>query len=143
MKQQSSVLQAAQLDLEQAQLPDGIGMRIEDVRDQLIRLHDKKVSLDDPVLMVVTVLNAYLAENDRLYNRHNSALTAILSDRTDKYVKAVAQVNDELKQSLSASALTGFQLVCERFRIGAYWLVGIIGVSSLINVAVFVATYWH
>lgn len=61
------------------------------------------MSPDDPILMIVTVLNAFLAEEEKLLD-HRKALTAILAERTDGYVRAVEQTTAHLGESLSSAS---------------------------------------
>ena len=55
-------------------LPDGIGLTLDDVRALLAKEHETIVPKDDPMLMIVTLLNAYLGEVDKLHARHGKAL---------------------------------------------------------------------
>nr|WP_320013117.1 hypothetical protein [uncultured Desulfobulbus sp.] len=127
------------------ELPDGIGLSMEEVRMLLAVKNSASVSPDDPILMVVTVLNAFLSEEEKLLDRHSKALTAILTERTDGYVKAVEQTATHLGESLSsASAAEMTRLFSEntkkieKFKQSQVWLAAIVTVSALVNVAVFV-----
>jgi hypothetical protein len=127
------------------ELPDGIGITIEDVRSLLATKNSVSVSPDDPILMMVTLLNAFLTEEEKLLNRHRRALTTILADRTDHYVQAVEQTSASLGESLSSSSLSEIKKIfvehygmMNQFRCSITWLAAIIGTSALVNVAVFV-----
>ena len=61
-------------------MPDGIGLSFDQVRTLLIQAHKTTMSDDDPMLMLVTINNAFLGEYDKLLDRHNEALTAFLVD---------------------------------------------------------------
>ena len=119
-------------------LPDGIGLTHGQVAALLAEQCKIVVSPDDPILMTTTVLNAYLHEQDKLLQRHNQALTSILAARTDGYVQTVEQVSLDLKTSLASSTVEGIQSTYKQFRISLIWLAGIIGISALVNVTVFV-----
>ena len=119
-------------------LPDGIGLTHDQVATLLAKQCKTVVSPDDPILMTATLLNAYLHEQDKLLQRHNQALTSILSARTAGHVQAVEQVSNDLKTSLTSSTVEGIQSTYKQFRISLIWLAGIIGTSALVNVAVFV-----
>jgi len=128
------------------QLPDGIGLTLEQVREQLAVQHQAVVAKDDPLLMLVTLLNAFLTEEDKLLNRHNQALTQILSARTDGYLQAVEKSTATLGESLSSASLDGVAKMfglhghkMERFQANMNWLAAIAGISALVNVAVFAA----
>ena len=43
-------------------LPDGIGLTVDDVRVLLAQTNNTSLPVDDPLLMVVTILNAFLNE---------------------------------------------------------------------------------
>lgn len=43
-------------------LADGRGLKYSEVRALLAEKHDSGISLDDPILMLVTILNVYLGE---------------------------------------------------------------------------------
>ena len=74
-------------------LPDGIGLTLDDVRALLAKEHETIVPKDDPMLMIVTLLNAYLGEVDKLHARHGKALAALMAGKTDAYVAVSALVN--------------------------------------------------
>ncbi len=128
-----------------SELPDGIGLSLEEVRTLLAVKNSASVSPDDPILMIVTVLNAFLTEEEKLLDRHRKALTAILAERTDGYVKAVEQTAAHFGKSLSsASAMEMSRLFSEnsrkmeRFNTSLSWLAAIVTISALVNVMVFV-----
>ena len=127
------------------ELPDGIGLSLEEVRMLLAMKNSASVSPDDPILMIVTVLNAFLSEEEKLLYRHRKALTTILTERTDGYVKSVEQTAVNLGESLSsASAAEMSRLFSEntlkmgKLNQSLFWLAAIVTVSALVNVAVFV-----
>ena len=62
-------------------LPDGIGLTLDDVRALLAKEHETIVPKDDPMLMIVTLLNAYLGEVDKLHARHGKALAALMAGK--------------------------------------------------------------
>jgi uncharacterized protein YbaP (TraB family) len=127
------------------QLPDGIGLTLDEVRSLLATKNSITVSPDDPILMMVTLLNAFLTEEEKLLNRHRKALTSILTDKTDIYIKAVEQTTASLSESISTSSVHEIKKIFQengatmnRFRSNMVWLAAIVGVSALVNVAVFV-----
>lgn len=126
-------------------LSDGIGMSFDQVIADLAAQHKTIVSKDDPILMVVTILNAFLTEEEKLLDKHNMALTSILADRTNEYVLAVQNTTASLGDCLSSASQDGIRNIfevhgekLERFRSNITWLAAIIGISALANVAVFV-----
>jgi hypothetical protein len=127
------------------QLPDGIGLTLDEVRSLLATKNSITVSSDDPILMMVTLLNAFLTEEEKLLDRHRKALTSILTDKTDIYIKAVEQTTASLSESISTSSVHEIKKIFQengatmiRFRSNMVWLAAIVGISALVNVAVFV-----
>ena len=127
-------------------LPEGRGLSFDQVREILAAQHQTIVSADDPILMVVTLLNAFLAEEDKLLDRHNKALTRILAVRTEGYVQAVEKTTATLGTSLSSASLESITQIfaihgqkMDRFRSNLTWLTAIAGTSALVNVAALAA----
>jgi hypothetical protein len=127
------------------QLPDGIGLTLDEVRSLLATKNSITVSPDDPILMMVTLLNSFLTEEEKLLDRHRKALTSILTDKTDIYIKAVEQTTASLSESISTSSVHEIKKIFQengatmnRFRSNMVWLAAIVGISALVNVAVFV-----
>lgn len=83
-----------QYEQEQAapEIPDGIGLRLDDVRMLIAREHDvQPPDKGDPMLLVVTMMNACLAEQQKLHERHCKAVTKVLGEKTDAYVRGVRE----------------------------------------------------
>jgi len=125
-------------------VPDGIGLDLESVRILLVQKHATVVDPDDPVLMLVTLQNAFLAEYEKLLDRHNKALTAILADKTDGYVAEVLTATKGLAKDFSKASvenirttLQGHVAALTTFRQNLTWLAAIVAVSALVNVTVF------
>lgn len=127
------------------ELPDGIGLTLDDVRVLLAQKNSITVSPDDPVLMIVTILNAFLTEEEKLLERHRKALTSILSDKTDVYIKTVEKTTSNLQESISSASVEEIKKifitnnsVLQKFKINMCWLAAIVCITALINVALFV-----
>ena len=126
-------------------MPDGIGLSLPDVQNILNAKHSVSVPPDDPLLMVVTILNAFLGETDKLHARHGKALSALMADKTDAYVQGVRQATDSLAEQLSASSMEGVRKLfaqhdekMQNFKNAMWYTTAIIAVSAIVNVAVFV-----
>ena len=133
-----------ELSVESA-LPDGIGLSLEQVRALLAKTHETVVDKSDPILMVVTILNAHLAEVEKLQDRHKEGLGKLMADKTDAYVSGVTAAVGQLTDSLSSASVQGICKVFDdhaaRLQIlknNTTWLAAIVAVSALLNVAVFV-----
>lgn len=126
-------------------LPDGLGLSVEDVRALLAKKHDLAVPKDDPLLMMVTILNAFLGAQSQLQKKHEKALSAFMGEQTTAYVqgveKSVADLTDTLSHMTSKGiqeAASGFAASLAGFRTSLFLCTAIIGLSALLNVAVFV-----
>ena len=126
-------------------VPDGIGLTLEQVQGLLAQTHKKVVDYHDPILMVVTMLNAHLAEVEKLHTRHKEGLGRLMADKTDAYVSGVQAAVGQLTDSLSSASAEGIRKVfddhaarLQSFKNSTTWLAAIVAVSALLNVAVFV-----
>lgn len=133
-----------ELSVESA-LPNGIGLSLEQIRALLAKTHETVVDKSDPILMVVTILNAHLAEVEKLQTRHKEGLGRLMADKTDAYVSGVTAAVGQLTDSLSSASVQGIRKVfddhaarLQTFKNNTTWLAAIVAVSALLNVAVFV-----
>ena len=125
--------------------PDGIGLTMEQVQKLLAKAHKTVVDDHDPILMVVTILNAHLSEVEKLQARHKEGLGRLMAEKTDGYVSGVAAAVGKLTDSLSSASIEGIRKVfddhaarLQSFKNSTAWLAAIVTVSALLNVAVFV-----
>lgn len=126
-------------------LPDGIGLSISDVQKLLAEKHEIAIPKDDPVLMVVTMLNAYLKEVQTLHERHEKGMSKLLADKTDVYVSGIQDSTNKLTETFTSASTEGVKQVWAENMIA---LVGfrkslalggtIIFLSALVNVTVFI-----
>ena len=126
-------------------LPDGVGLPMENVRKLLAEVHESVVSKDDPILMVVTMLNAYLGEVQALQKKHETGLSRLMADKTDGYVKGVKEAVSLLSESLSSASVEGVKAIfsehdsrLKAFKSNLSWLAAITACSAIINVIAFV-----
>ncbi len=126
-------------------IPDGIGLSLEQVQELLAKKHKKVVDYHDPILMVVTMLNAHLTEVEKLHARHKEGLGRLMADKTDAYVSGVQSAVGQLTESLSSASVEGIRKVFDEhaarlqvFKSNTAWLAAVIVISALLNVAVFV-----
>ena len=124
---------------------DKIGLNLEDVRALLTKTHNASIPANDPLLMIVTINNAYLGEVQKLHARHEQGLARLMADKTDAYVSGVKAVVDQLSTSLSSASVEGIRKVFDdhaatlnAFKYAVSWSAAIVAVSALLNVAVFV-----
>jgi hypothetical protein len=123
----------------------GVGMSLKEVGDLLATTHKTIVPQDDAILMVATMLNAYLGEVQKLHARHEKGLSKLMAEKTDAYVSGVNSAVDQLSESLSSASVEGVRKIFEahaatlnNFRNAAMWAAAIVSASALVNVVVFV-----
>lgn len=126
-------------------LPDGVGLSVESVRNLLAKVHESVVSKDDPILMIVTMLNAYLGEVQGLHKKHEAGLSRLMADKTDEYVSGVKEAVSLLSESLSSVSVEGIKAIFDKhdsrlkaFKSNLSWLAAITACSAIINVIAFV-----
>lgn len=133
-----------------ALLPDGVGLTLEQVRSLLTKHHDVAVPKDDPMLMFVTICNAFLGEVQALHQRHETGLTRLMADKTDAYVRGIKEATAQLAAGLSSASVEGFKAACKQhesrmagFKSNLTWLAAIVAVSALVNVTACVLLGWR
>mgnify|MGYP003623232730 CR=1 FL=1 len=126
-------------------LPDGIGLSLDDVRALLAKKHETVVAADDPLLMMVTILNAFLAEQQKQNDKWQGGMRQLLADKTDEYVSGVQTATDSLAEKLQAVSAQSMQNSFQTFRDSLnnfkstmIVLSAVVAISAIINVAVFV-----
>lgn len=126
-------------------LPDGFGLSVEDVRALLAKKHDLAVPADDPLLMMVTIQNAFLGAQTQLQKKHEKALAAFMGEQTAAYVQGVENSVSELQKTLSDVTINGirdaasdFAATLSEFKSTLYLCTAVMALSALVNVAVFV-----
>ena len=136
-------------------LPDGIGLSFEEIARELAAKSKTIISADDPILMMVPLCNAFLAEESKLMERHKKALAQIMAARTDNFVQSVQKAVDELGQTLTSATVQSLQAAfteqretmeqqrqaMQQHRSNIFWLSAIAAVSALVNVVVFVGIF--
>jgi hypothetical protein len=123
----------------------GVGMSLKAVCDLLATTHNTIVPKDDAILLIATLLNAYLGEVQKLHARHEAGLGRLMAEKTDAYVSGVNATVEQLSTSLSSASVEGIRKVFDAhaatlnaFKTAVYWAAAIVSVSALLNVAVFV-----
>ena len=136
-------------------LSDGIGLSYAEIADELARKSKAIVAQDDPIMMMVPLCNAFLAEESKLLERHKKALAQVMAVKTDTFVQSVQKTVEELGQTLTSATVQSLQTAftehreamklhetaLQQHRSNIFWLSAIAVVSGLINVAVFVGIF--
>jgi hypothetical protein len=97
------------------------------------------------MLMQVSILNAFIGEVEKLHERHNSALTKVMTSQMEKYVSGVQKTTDSLGEVLANTSVDAIgrifrehDAVIQRGAANARWCAAVMAVSALVNVAVFI-----
>lgn len=61
-------------------LPDGFGMSLDEVRALILNKYDIKVDKDDPILLIVPILNACLHEQKKLQDVYRENLKGVYQE---------------------------------------------------------------
>ena len=128
---------------------DVIGLSLDEVRNLIMQKNNEVIGLDDPLLMMVTINNAFLTEYEKLLEKHNKAISAIMSAKTEGYIKTVKGSVEKLTEELSSTSVAAIgetiqkifheqTLTLNNFTHNIKWIAAIIALSALVNVAVFV-----
>ncbi len=141
---ESEVLEKATKEPEPVITHDGRGLDLEQVRNLVMQQNNEILGKDDPLLIMVTILNAFIGEQEKVNDRHHNALVRIMSESTDKYITGVKNSVDTLSNELSNASVGTIKEVMQqedlsRVKYGQNmkWATLIVGVSALVNVVVF------
>ena len=126
-------------------LPDGFGLTLEQAQDLMFKAHKIVLANNEPALLTVTIFNAYLGEIAKLQARHEKGLTRLMAEKTDAYVSGVQAAVAQLSDSLSSASAEGIRKIFDEhaamlktFKSNVNLAAIIVGMSALLNVAVFV-----
>ena len=115
------------------------------MRALLAQKHNLAVPVDDPMLMMVTIQNAFLGAQAQLQKKHEKALAAFMGEQTTSYVKGVEKSVSELSDTLSGVTIKAFRAqprtsppASAASRPRCISARPIMAISALLNVAVFV-----
>ncbi len=125
----------------QPELPSGYGISLEDIAVLLAMKHDTSVRKDDPVLMLVTICNSFLGAVQSLYQKHNTALSSILTARTKEYISGVKNTTDALSKTLSDASVEAIRTIFDEHAFAlqaskrnARWCALIVAASTVANI---------
>ncbi|MDR1397160.1 MAG: hypothetical protein LBJ14_05460 [Desulfarculales bacterium] len=127
----------------QETLYEVIGINLEELRQRLKDVHDIGLSQDDPILMMATIFNVCLAEQEKVFEKHQAAITRYLGHTTDQYTEeitaAISGLNNAFRQISSDTVSGAFAKHAEalgQFRASLWWPISVAVISALINIAV-------
>ncbi len=115
-------------------IPDGFGLKIEEMRMLLAEKHNMQPpDVHDPLLMTVTIFNACMHEQEELHKKHKQALTAMLGECTADYVKNMQSSVNCLTQALSLASQDGIGNLFDAHKAEMAKLKVFLGYSMLLN----------
>ena len=125
------------------ELPDGVGLSFDDIALLMAMKHKSVIEADEPMLMMVSVCNAFLSETQKLHQRHNEALAKIIAGKTQEYISGVKQTTDAFTQTLADASVEGVRQIFEDHAASLQshqgntrWCALIVAISALANIAV-------
>ncbi len=68
-------------------LPDGFGMSLDEVRALILNKYDIKVDKDDPILLIVPILNACLHEQKKLQDEYEKSLKNVYQEVLEVFLE--------------------------------------------------------
>jgi len=94
--------------------PDFIPMSLDDARALLVREHDVAIGKDDPLLMEVTLHQAFLADFEKLLNLSQRKSNSVLLETGNSLAEVVENTLDSLKEkSVQDSIKSSFGLMTQ------------------------------
>lgn len=119
----------------------GIGLTIEDVRAILHREAGVSIDKDDPLCLLVPILNAYMDAFDKFAEKHRDGFSLYLNEEGSKVLEQSRKAADILAKGVSQSSISeireifqGFNKSLLNFQSNIRWLTIIAVVVSLANV---------
>ena len=121
-------------------LPES-GLTYDQIRDAVARECKTVLSPDDPDLIVVAILNAFLEKQADLQKKHQEALSRFMSEESARYVATVKKGAEDVTKTLSALTTQGLNEAAKdlaAFRTTLFLCTAISAISALLIVTVFV-----
>ncbi len=128
------------------EIPDGFGISIADVQALLAKYNETLVAKDDPILVQVTISNAFLSEYKKIQEKYQETLKDIYTEQVKDFLKEVKKGTDEVRQTLATVSVDGLHKIhleqstnLVKFRTHFLYLTAISCLSAFINLAVYMA----
>jgi hypothetical protein len=97
--------------LETPKIPDGIGLSFDVLKTLLKQENNTSIDKEDPLLLVATMMNAFLHEYDKLLKKHNEALTAFYGEQIKTTTDTI--IETAKKAAEAASAVDTIKTACD------------------------------
>lgn len=105
-------------------------INMEEISKRLAEIHKTYIPKDDPIMMIVSIHNAYLNQLKEMHNKHGDALKKMIGDNAGQIVDALSQTTvNKLKSNLKDYAT---------FQRDLRWCTVIIALSAIVNVLVLI-----
>ncbi len=100
-------------EVEKSKYDDGIGMSIEYVRALIAKENEVIIDKDDPILLMVTILNAFFHEHEKVQEKYMIALKNLYSDQVNDFVETIQESTDKVEEKLRAISTEGLIKIYE------------------------------
>ena len=113
---------------------DGVGITLEEARNLLAIKHETVVGIDDPILMMVTLNNAFLSQQEKLFGQYQTALKSLMSTELNNFTAETDKIMEEIKSVTASAVVEEAQLQLERvtkLRRDMIWMSAVTVVSAL------------
>ncbi len=100
-------------EVEKSKYDDGIGMSIEYVRALIAKENEVIIDKDDPILLTVTILNAFFHEHEKVQEKYMIALKNLYSDQVNDFVETIQESTDKVEEKLREISTEGLIKIYE------------------------------
>ncbi len=114
LDEEFSVDSATNVEETKSKYPDGIGMSIEYVKSLIAKDNEVIVDKDDPILLMVTILNAFFHEQEKAQDKYMLALKNVYSDQVNDFVDEIHKSTEQVKETLQSISTEGLIKIYER-----------------------------
>lgn len=102
---QSENITGIAIDNTQPQLPENYFLTLQAIQTLIKTKCDTIITKDDPILMIVPILNSYIHSILRLHSAHENAVQKIIMDKTKEFITAVKETTELYNKTLSETSV--------------------------------------
>ncbi len=128
------------------QLPDK-GLSYEDIQLMLAEKHKVMMKGEEPVMMIVSIMNVFLLELEELHKQHNDAVAKIMVGQTQNYVEEFRKTTASFNETVANTSVEAIRNIFDSHsaalnasRINNRWCAAIVAASALANIIVLTLT---
>ncbi len=111
---QEITLNSISTEEQNSQTENGIGMNLDEVQALLAKKNEVIVDKDDPILITVTILNAFLEEGKKQQDKYMLALKTLYADQVNDFLGEVTKSTEEVRETLKSVSTEGLVKINER-----------------------------